>query len=124
LISLSAAPRRPQVTLKWRLGAYGVRLVGGSGYTDLTSASALTAAQEDLDWTIFRVPYLTNGATLPVHAGYLGDAQDGSLLSRASLARWVLDELVSPEWTQRAPKVSHASSSREDAALVSHKETR
>lgn len=96
-----------QVTLQWRMGVIAVRLVGGSGYEDLRGASVLLAEQSDLDWTIFRVPLLADGPLAPVHAGFLGDEHDSLTLSRSSLARWCLDEILSPSWIRNAPKLSN-----------------
>ncbi|KAJ7484723.1 hypothetical protein FB451DRAFT_1393244 [Mycena latifolia] len=50
------------------------------------------AATNDLDWTVFRVPHLTEAAAdLPVAVGLIGqDFKRGFNLSRASIAVWIL----------------------------------
>lgn len=67
--------------------------------------------QDDLDWTVFRVPVLTNGSgDLPVSAGFLSSsdyAGGGWSLSRASLAKWVIEEVKSPKWIKQLPALSN-----------------
>ena len=62
---------------------------------EMVAIAKAVAAEDELDWTIFRVPYLNEGsADLPVWAGLLGPDYKGSLqLSRASQARWILKEI-------------------------------
>jgi hypothetical protein len=53
-----------------------------------------------------RVPFLTNGAAKPAVATIIGSGQDGLLLSRKSLAVWLLKELEEGKWIGKAPAVS------------------
>ncbi|PLB47631.1 NAD(P)-binding protein [Aspergillus steynii IBT 23096] len=92
----------------WKLTIYGMmpKLFAPQGNAEMVRI-AETVAQEasHLDWTIFRIPHLTDGpAGLPVWAGYAGPSHKGGLnLSRKSLARWVLGEILEEEWVKGAP---------------------
>jgi putative NADH-flavin reductase len=60
-----------------------------------------------LDWTIVRPPKLTNGA----RSGRYRSGDDImtlkplSLLSRADLAHFILEELAQPKYVRRAPRL-------------------
>jgi putative NADH-flavin reductase len=69
------------------------------------AVAAVTASA--LDWTVVRVPRLTDGEPrgrirTAAHIG--GDT--GSTLGRADLAAFLLDELERPVWSRQAPVVS------------------
>lgn len=53
-----------------------------------------------------RVPILTNGAAKPTTATILGSGEDGLLLSRKSLAAWLVKELEEGKWIGKAPVLS------------------
>lgn len=79
-------------------------------FAEMYKLAAQTAAQADLDWTIFRVMFLTSGpADLPVHAApeLTPHFPGGVAISRASIARWVLGELAHPQWIRAAPMISN-----------------
>lgn len=75
----------------------------------MAAIAKLVAAQDDLDWTVFRVPHLNDGsADLPVWAGLLGPEYKGSLeLSRPSQARWLLKEIEERAWIKGAPSLGN-----------------
>ena len=56
--------------------------------------------------SLSRVPFLTNGAAKPPVATIVGSGEDGLLLSRKSLAVWLLKELAEGKWIGKAPAVS------------------
>lgn len=70
---------------------------------------AEVVAGSDIDYTIFRVPHLTeDSADLPVYAGFLGPDYKGSTnLSRASQARWILREIEDRVWIRQAPALGN-----------------
>jgi len=76
---------------------------------EMVAIAKAVAAEDELDWTIFRVPYLNEGsADLPVWAGLLGPDYKGSLqLSRASQARWILKEIEQRVWIKGAPSLGN-----------------
>jgi len=79
------------------------------GDAEMVAIAEAVAAEDELDWTIFRVPHLTEGsADLPVYAGLLGPDYKGSLcLSRASQARWLLQEITERAWIKGAPMLGN-----------------
>ncbi|CAH0030153.1 unnamed protein product [Clonostachys rhizophaga] len=92
----------------WRLTMYGLMPVifAPQGNAEMVKiAQEVVSKGDSLDWTIFRIPHLTNEAPdLPVWADYAGPSHKGSLsLSRGSLARWVLTEIKGRKWTKGAP---------------------
>ncbi|KAK0822427.1 hypothetical protein LTR73_009302, partial [Friedmanniomyces endolithicus] len=72
-----------------------IKLMGGTVYQEINAMSRATATLlgNKVEWTLFRVPFLTNSDAKPVRAGFLGDGTDGLFLSRNSAAVWVLQEL-------------------------------
>jgi putative NADH-flavin reductase len=75
-------------------------------YEDMAQAAALVRAS-DLDWTIVRVPMLTDqpqGDRLRV--GYLGGVV-GSRVSRADLATFMLGQLDDDSYLRQAPVISN-----------------
>lgn len=56
-------------------------------------------------WTLFRVGGLTNGPEGPVKSTYLGSGEDGTWVSRASVARWVLEEAIDDNWVGAMPYI-------------------
>jgi len=65
-----------------------------------------TLANDDVDWTIARVPILTNSNQQHYRAGYIGEHTTGYTLSREGFGRFVLDELVNKGWVKKRPMVS------------------
>lgn len=76
---------------------------------EMVAIAKLVSAEDNLDWTIFRVPHLTEAsADLPVWAGLLGPNWKGTFnLSRASLARWLLREIEEGAWVKGAPALGN-----------------
>ena len=79
------------------------------GNAEMVAIAEAVAAEKDLDWTIFRVPHLTEASSdLPVYAGLLGPDYKGSLsLSRGSQARWILKEIEENVWVKQAPAIGN-----------------
>lgn len=63
----------------------------------------------DLEWTVFRVPILTNGSQeAGIVAGYLDRNYTASLtLSRGSLVKWVFKEVKEKAWTRGTPMLAN-----------------
>ncbi|TKA77820.1 hypothetical protein B0A55_04594 [Friedmanniomyces simplex] len=79
----------------WWFGVGFVWLVGDSAYAEQNAIgrAATGLPLDQVEWTLFRVPHLTNGKALPVQTGMIGSGTDGMFLSRPSLAVWILQEL-------------------------------
>jgi hypothetical protein len=93
----------------WLFGVFLPKIVVPEGDAEMARIGKLVSEQEDLEWTVFRVPHLNDGdAGLEVVPGYLGEEYKGSReLSRGSLARWVLRELDEGVWVGKAPVVGN-----------------
>jgi putative NADH-flavin reductase len=60
----------------------------------------------DLEWTVIRVPRLTDGPkTGSIHVGYVGKGT-GTQLSRANLADYLLRQLTDSTYVHKAPAIS------------------
>lgn len=95
---------------KWTAVVALIKVIGGSAFREVTGIGKLTASQPTgkLKWTLFRVPFLTNGNAGAVKASYTGTGQDGLTLSRKSMAAWVLNEMTEDKWVGKAPLLSNA----------------
>ena len=62
---------------------------------------------DDLKWSMFRVPNLTDDMVKPVNEAWVCDENRGTSLSRPSLSAWVLDELENGAWVGKAPMLSN-----------------
>lgn len=73
-------------------------LADAAAHADLIRASTL-------DWTIVRVPRLTDGAASAVRAGPVGTIRP--FITRASAAQFMLDALEDPATIRQAPAISN-----------------
>ncbi|KAI1454026.1 NmrA family protein [Annulohypoxylon moriforme] len=64
----------------------------------------------DLDWTLFRVGFLSNGPRGRVIDGYVADGKLGAAIERADIAEWALTqaEKSPPEHVRQKPGISSA----------------
>ena len=66
-----------------------------------------TVRASDVDWTIVRVPMLTDEpASDNIKAGYVGKGP-GTRLSREDLASFMLNEVERGQWVRKAPVISN-----------------
>jgi putative NADH-flavin reductase len=80
-----------------------------TAYKDVVAiGDAVQNEGSDLDWTIVRVPVLTDHDCKEFVAGYVGDGLTSMSLSRASFAAFVLNELKENNWVRKAPLLSNA----------------
>lgn len=88
--------------------ATAISMLAPSTYKQVVGMGKYTASYpiSQLEWTIPRIPFLNNGQSKAVYAGYVGDAKNGIWLSRSSLADWTLHELEAREWVGKAPALS------------------
>ncbi|CRG87023.1 hypothetical protein PISL3812_04037 [Talaromyces islandicus] len=92
----------------WKLSMYSIlpKVMVPQGNAEMVKiAENVNELGEDLDWTIFRIPHLTDGpGDVSVWAGYAGPDHKGSLdLSRRSMGRWVIGEISERTWIKEAP---------------------
>ncbi|KAG6866238.1 hypothetical protein C0991_006825 [Blastosporella zonata] len=93
--------------LAFSILVHGVALGARSAYNDVV-AIGRNVRSADLDWTIVRVPLLTNQDTEEVIAGYIGDGRTNTWLSRAGFAAFVIDEIEKNDWIHKAPLICTA----------------
>ncbi|KAG5636566.1 hypothetical protein H0H81_007618 [Sphagnurus paluster] len=87
----------------------GVATFARNAYNDVVAIGKNVRTQGvDLDWTIVRVPILTNSDSEEVIAGYVGDGKTNTFLSRAGFAAFVVEEIERREWVQKAPLICSA----------------
>ncbi|KAA1475396.1 NAD(P)-binding protein [Dentipellis sp. KUC8613] len=79
-----------------------------SAYRDIVAVGDVIRADEELVWTIPRVPILTNSDNREVVAGYAGDAKMGPTVARVAFAAFVVQELERNAWARKAPIICSA----------------
>ncbi|KAE8380349.1 hypothetical protein BDV26DRAFT_279569 [Aspergillus bertholletiae] len=96
-------------TFKWWLGVWFMRLFSTGQYQEMVGIGEYLSSlpvNQDVQWTLFRVGGLTDAEAAPVKATSLGSGDDGTWISRASVATWVLDEITQEKWLGKAPYIS------------------
>jgi len=105
----SAKDPNDQFSLQFQTLILGVRTLAHGAYQDIVAISKILQAKgTELDWTIVRVPILTNADTEGVIAGYVGDGKIGTILSRKAFAAFAIGEIEKREWVQKSPMISNA----------------
>jgi len=94
-------------TAFWETTILGIRATAWNAYAEIVAiGEVVTQKGADLDWTIVRVPFLTNGDTEATIAGYVGDGKTGIRLARKAYAAFCIAEIEKREWVQKAPFVT------------------
>jgi putative NADH-flavin reductase len=76
-------------------------------YDEIVSVAQLVR-DSDRDWTIVRVPLLTNKPAMSqLKIGYLGKTKHSTRLSREDLAAFLLKQAVEPTYVRQAPVISN-----------------
>jgi len=82
----------------------GVATFARNAYKDVVAiGETIRGEGAELNWTIARVPVLTDAESKEVLAGYIGDGKTKTSLSRAGFAAFVLGELEKNEWVKKSP---------------------
>ncbi|GBE78488.1 NAD-P-binding protein [Sparassis latifolia] len=98
---------RDKFSLEFVALVSGVALFARSAYKDVVAIGETIRAQGDgLEWTIARVPILTQNEKRDVLAGYIGDGTTKTTLARAGFAAFVINEVEKNEWCGKAPLIS------------------
>ena len=104
----SFADPNDKPSLRFAALVRGVKLLANSMYKDIVAiGTVITTKGADLDWTIARVPVLTNADTEGVVAGYIGDKEIGTMLARKAFAAFVIGEVEKREWVKKSPMISN-----------------
>ena len=89
-------------SLIWSLSTFVPKV-----YSDVVAIGEVIKTQGDgLDWTIVRVPFLTNKDTTATIAGYVGDGKVGMTLSRRAFAAFMVGEIEKREWVHKCPMLT------------------
>jgi len=101
-------PAHDHRTLKSILIVGAISILARSMYIDIVAYGKLFMSKvaEGLDWTIVRIPILTNGPRSSVQAGYVGDGKVGWFLSRSDLGWFFVNEVEAGEWIGKPPMIS------------------
>lgn len=84
-----------------------VRLAAYNAYTDIVAVGEVIRTKGDvLDWTIVRVPILTNKYSEETVAGHVGDGKTGTFLSRKAYAAFTVHQVENAEWIKESPLIS------------------
>lgn len=107
-----AYPLKKELPLSWYWYIPTVILpsvIVPQGHAEMRGIAEVTAKQDDLDWTIYRVPNLNDGdENLEVVAGSINQDYKGTTeLSRGSLAKWILKSIEDRAWIKEVPMVSN-----------------
>ncbi|KAK6811590.1 hypothetical protein RU639_012550 [Aspergillus parasiticus] len=96
------------ITFKWQLGAWFMKLFSAGQYREMVGIGEYIASlpvNKSVQWTLFRVGGLTDEEEALVKATSLGSSDDGTWISRASVATWVLDEIDQEKCLGKAPYI-------------------
>ena len=105
----SISDPKDKFSLVFKLIIAGVRFAAYNAYMDVVAIGEIIRTKGDtLDWTIVRVPVLTNKESEEVVAGYIGDGKTGTTLSRKAYAAFTVHEVENMEWIKEAPLISSA----------------
>jgi len=108
VISIGAGVRDPKDRPTWPHAFFGllVKLLSRPVYDDMRRAAGAVRASA-VDWTIVRVPRLTDAAGSGIiRCGYVG-VDVGLQLSRADLALFMLRQVTDKTFIQQAPAISN-----------------
>ncbi|KAF8594703.1 NAD-binding protein [Ceratobasidium sp. AG-I] len=84
-----------------------IKLIAYAAYWDIVSIGETFKKEgEGIEWTIVRVPMLTDAESEETVAGYVGDEKMGLSLSRIGYAAFCTNELTRREWVGKAPALS------------------
>ncbi|KAJ5355822.1 hypothetical protein N7517_010431 [Penicillium concentricum] len=96
------------ITWKWWTGEWFMKIFSSGQYREMLGVGKAVSSSSNIDgiqWGLFRVGGLTTGKEEPVHATHLGSGVDNTWISRASVARWVLNEAIEGKWVGRMPYI-------------------
>lgn len=109
LIALGTASIKDEhdkFSLQFAVLVSGVAIFAHNAYKDVVAIGNVIRGSHDLDWTIVRVPILTDNKDTASIAGYIGDGKVNTTLSRAAYAVFAIKEVEANEWCQKAPLIS------------------
>ena len=109
LVTASWVAPEDKVSLTWKLIAGMVRMFASDAYADINGMGNYVTSLllDDIEWTMFRVPFLSDAGPAEVRSAYLGSPNVGLKLSRGSVVPWVLHQIDEARWIGKAPCLSN-----------------
>ncbi|KAJ3575916.1 hypothetical protein NP233_g791 [Leucocoprinus birnbaumii] len=105
----SIADPADKSSLAYTLMINAVKTGARSMYKDIVAVGeTIRSRGQNLDWTLVRVPILTNSDNTKVIAGSVGDGKVGTTLSRKGFATFVVEEVKQRQWVKKAPLITSA----------------
>ncbi|KAF5373762.1 hypothetical protein D9758_000859 [Tetrapyrgos nigripes] len=104
--SITAPEDKPDIKFKALVTA--VSLGAHNAYKDVVAIGENIKKESDLDWTIVRVPLLTDKEKRDVVSGFIGDGKVGTTLARVGFGVFVIRGLLkmnNSAWIRKAPVI-------------------
>lgn len=109
LIQIStAAYRDPKDSFVFKAHAFALlfKVIARKGFEDIKATGELIA-NSDLEWTLVRIPNLKDGpANGNVNVGWYGKTKLSMKLSRANLAKFLVNQIVDKAFVRAAPAIA------------------
>lgn len=109
LIQIStAAYRDPKDSFAFKTHAFVLlfKVIARKGFEDIKTTGELVA-NSDLDWTLVRIPNLKDSPSDGnVNVGWYGQTKLGTKLSRANLAKFLVNQVEDKAFIQAAPAIA------------------
>lgn len=83
-----------------------IKLFFRKSYDEIIKISDIIR-NSNLDWTLVRIGLLNNNAISPIKTGYYGYGKIKTQVSRASVAKFLLDQVTSKEFVKKSPAISN-----------------
>lgn len=103
-------PKDKPSVVRWLLTTMMWAMAHRVWKTIIDIASVFDADGDRLDWTLFRVGFLSNGTAGKTVDGYIGDGTLGFSVNRADIAEWTLEQAATspPKHVRAKPGISSA----------------
>lgn len=109
LVALSTASvkdSQDRYDIKYSLLVSMIKITVNSAYKEIIRMGKLIHSSS-LDWTLVRVGFLNNAEVQPLKVGYYGQGSIDVKISRSSIAKFMLDQIVSNEHVKKSPAISN-----------------
>ena len=83
-----------------------IKLFFRKSYDEIIKISNIIR-NSNFDWTLVRIGLLNNNAISPIKTGYYGYGKIKTQVSRASVAKFLLDQVTSKEFVKKSPAISN-----------------
>lgn len=94
-------------TLGFQLMVQALKTFSPNTYAEVVAIGEVIRSEGvDLEWTLARVPFLTNGDSEEVSVGYLGEPHVYLRVARKGFAAFVVGEVEQRKWIQASPALS------------------